>query len=323
MIDFRYHLVTIIAIFLALAVGIVVGTTALNGLVVTDLHHNVARLEAEKAKLTSLNDEFVADLSTNTRFARAVEPLLVAGRLAGRDVAVIGLPGSSRAIRASVVALITAAGARIPADIGLTSRFVDPTEQPLLDALSRDFAPPGQNFASGSPLANVADVLAASLAIRGPGRPPAVGTLGAAAAVVSGFVSNGLVTLASPTPGPAPLVVLVAGPPAAAAPPRTDLAGAAAVALARGFAAQAQAVEMVGPAAAAQTGGALADLRADPAAASVTTSVDGIDTPQGQVAAVFGLLDAASGRGTGAYGSVAGDTATPVLTPPTPSLPAR
>ena len=31
MIDFRYHIVSIIAVFLALAVGIVVGTTALNG----------------------------------------------------------------------------------------------------------------------------------------------------------------------------------------------------------------------------------------------------------------------------------------------------
>ena len=33
MVDFRYHLVSIIAVFLALAVGIVVGTAALNAIV--------------------------------------------------------------------------------------------------------------------------------------------------------------------------------------------------------------------------------------------------------------------------------------------------
>ncbi|MFN2523414.1 MAG: copper transporter, partial [Mycobacteriales bacterium] len=36
-IDFRYHLVSIIAVFLALALGIVVGTTALNGGIVDTL----------------------------------------------------------------------------------------------------------------------------------------------------------------------------------------------------------------------------------------------------------------------------------------------
>ena len=37
MVDFRYHLVSIIAVFLALAVGIVVGTAALNGPVLDSL----------------------------------------------------------------------------------------------------------------------------------------------------------------------------------------------------------------------------------------------------------------------------------------------
>ena len=36
-VDFRYHLVSIIAVFLALALGIVVGTTALNGALLDSL----------------------------------------------------------------------------------------------------------------------------------------------------------------------------------------------------------------------------------------------------------------------------------------------
>ena len=51
MVDFRYHLVTIIAIFLALAVGIVVGTTALNGAILDDLRGRNADLIEDKRGL--------------------------------------------------------------------------------------------------------------------------------------------------------------------------------------------------------------------------------------------------------------------------------
>ena len=42
-ISFRYHLVSIVAVFLALALGIVVGTTALNGPITKDLRNQVER----------------------------------------------------------------------------------------------------------------------------------------------------------------------------------------------------------------------------------------------------------------------------------------
>ena len=47
MIDFRYHLVSIVAIFLALAIGIVLGTTALNGPVTEALQKGNDSLNAD------------------------------------------------------------------------------------------------------------------------------------------------------------------------------------------------------------------------------------------------------------------------------------
>ena len=44
-IDFRYHLVSIVAVFLALALGIVVGATALRGPLVDELKDNSNRLK--------------------------------------------------------------------------------------------------------------------------------------------------------------------------------------------------------------------------------------------------------------------------------------
>ena len=49
MIDFRYHLVSLIAVFLAVALGIVIGTTALNGPILDDLESQVvAEVDHEK-----------------------------------------------------------------------------------------------------------------------------------------------------------------------------------------------------------------------------------------------------------------------------------
>ena len=46
MISFRYHVVSIVAVFLALALGVVVGTTALNGPITTDLRNKVDTAKA-------------------------------------------------------------------------------------------------------------------------------------------------------------------------------------------------------------------------------------------------------------------------------------
>ena len=54
MIDFRYHIVSIVAIFLALTIGIVVGTTALNGPVLDDLRGRVNVQARDKRNLEAL-----------------------------------------------------------------------------------------------------------------------------------------------------------------------------------------------------------------------------------------------------------------------------
>jgi len=50
-IDFRYHLVSLIAVFLAVALGIVIGTTQLNGPLTDNLQGQVTALQADKRSL--------------------------------------------------------------------------------------------------------------------------------------------------------------------------------------------------------------------------------------------------------------------------------
>ena len=91
MIDFRYHLVSLIAVFLAVALGIIIGTTALNEPIQADIEGQVTDLEQDKRALEDRTQQLQAQLDTADSFADAVAPVLVerrAGRPqrpAGRD----------------------------------------------------------------------------------------------------------------------------------------------------------------------------------------------------------------------------------------------
>ena len=50
MIDFRYHLVSIVAVFLALAIGIVLGSTELQGPTYNLLNQTTAKLQNESTR---------------------------------------------------------------------------------------------------------------------------------------------------------------------------------------------------------------------------------------------------------------------------------
>ena len=51
MINFRYHVVSLTAVFLALAIGLVVGTAALNGPVADSLNNQVTSLRKDNTQL--------------------------------------------------------------------------------------------------------------------------------------------------------------------------------------------------------------------------------------------------------------------------------
>ena len=84
MIDFRYHLVSLIAVFLAVALGIVIGTTALNEPILADIENQVADLEQDKRDLEDRTQVLQTQVDTADAFETAVAPALVDGTLAGQ-----------------------------------------------------------------------------------------------------------------------------------------------------------------------------------------------------------------------------------------------
>src|SRR5689334_14115290 len=89
----RYHAASLIAVFIALAIGILVGAEfggdALN-ITRRDLEHSlVGNLQDARSQVNDLN----ADLNRSDEFAERVYPVLTRERLEGRRIAILALGG--------------------------------------------------------------------------------------------------------------------------------------------------------------------------------------------------------------------------------------
>ena len=109
MISFRYHLVSIVAVFLALALGIVVGTTALNGPITKDLRNQLHDAEDERDALNAQVKALQAQREDAGQFATTYGAQLVAGSLSGQDVLVIEMPGATSEMEDGLSEQLTAA----------------------------------------------------------------------------------------------------------------------------------------------------------------------------------------------------------------------
>jgi Copper transport outer membrane protein, MctB len=320
-IDFRYHLVSIIAIFLALAVGIVLGTTTLNGTALHNIQSQVKRLSSDKTAQRQQIDALHAQVKDAESFIGATEPTLTANALNGQRVAVITAPETPGNIRTSLLTSLQHAGAVVTNDIRLSSAFTDPKQSAALDDLATRLVVPGSLPAKATGASLAAAELAQVLVTK-PGAKPA--GQDAISTTLAGFQQGSFLTVAGTPGGPASLAVVLVPPAPRTPTDGTKQAGQLMSDLAASFGSRAAATLVAGPAAAAAPGGMLSIVRQDRAATRVASSVDTLEAPAGRVAAVLALRGALSGRlgaygfGTGASGPLpASPSPTPTATPST------
>ncbi|BEP15979.1 copper transporter [Acidothermaceae bacterium B102] len=141
MIDFRYHIVSIVGIFLALAIGLVLGTTTLDPVLTHNLSSNIKTLTAEKQSLRDQLSTAQGDLSQAGSFISAVEAPLIAGRLTGHKVLVISAPNAPSSLRTKMTKAISDAGGVVTGQIGITADYLDPVNQTRLGDVVNSVAP--------------------------------------------------------------------------------------------------------------------------------------------------------------------------------------
>lgn len=137
MIDFRYHLVSIVSIFLALAVGIVLGAGPLQGEIGDTLSREVAGLRQDKAQLNTQLQQSTAARDGLDAYVGETNPVVLAAVLAERRVALVVLPGSDAGVVESTSAVLRSAGASVVSTASVTDTWVTTDESA---AAARDTA---------------------------------------------------------------------------------------------------------------------------------------------------------------------------------------
>jgi hypothetical protein len=99
--DFRYHALSLVAVFLALMVGLLLGVAIGDQGLVSGAERNLRQsLRAEVRNAQADADSKSKQLAEERRFQDAVYPLLVANRLGGKRIGLVGIGGlSDSAIR--------------------------------------------------------------------------------------------------------------------------------------------------------------------------------------------------------------------------------
>ena len=312
MVDFRYHLVSIIAVFLALAVGIVLGTTALKGPVLDDLRDNIKRLSSDKRVLESEVGTLRGQVNVADDFAATVGPGLVRGTLADQRVLLVTTPDTPADLVQRVITLLGESGASVTGQLRVLPTMSDPERAKVVEDLVAEVVPAGVDLPDGRTLDRATAELAAALAT--PARGKSV-EISEAQAVVSAFEEADLVQFEGEggTLRQATLAVVLSGPAPVGEPEDSQAEQREAVlSLAAALDERARGTVVAGPATSATDRGVVGALRQDSSRAAEVSGVDNADRGVGQVAVVLALAEQARG-GSGQYG------AGPRATAPLPS----
>ena len=211
MIDFRYHLVSIVAVFLALGLGLLVGATALQP---TALGGLIRLSQQERKQIDSAlatNRQLSRQIAANDQFAQSVAPQLLDQLLAGERVVVVEAPGASGQVISGVDQALAQAGAAVSGHVQLQNKFFDtsPSTEQQLSQLAQQFAPPGASL-HGSPVAQASQVIAGAILTKdGPGQPVAGQRDAASVALLSGFGAGGFLNVTGHPDARATLAVVI------------------------------------------------------------------------------------------------------------------
>jgi Copper transport outer membrane protein, MctB len=318
MIDFRYHLVSIVAVFLALGIGLLLGATALQPSTLAGLIKTSQRERHQIDSLIAGNGQLNRQISSNDQFAAANAPLMLGQLLAGERVVVVEAPGASGQVVSGIDQALTEADAIISGHIQIQSRFFDvsPATQEQLTQLAQQFAPAGVTL-HGSPVAQASEVLADAILTKdGAGQPGAGAADSASAALLSGFGAGGFLTRSGHPEARATLTVVVT-PESPSTTSDSNPASQRLVTLAQALNLVGQGTVMAGSVSGSGPGSAIDVIRAGGRGGRIST-VDDADHTIGQIVVAQALYEQLRGI-SGSYGSTSSAAAPGPSPAPTPS----
>lgn len=215
MIDFRYHLVSLIAVFMALAVGIVLGAGPLRDTIGDTLTGQVQDLRADRERLRGELEATELDVTERTTYLEQSAGVLLENTLTDQRVTVVTLPGTSTDDVKAVRDRLAQAGAQVDGEVAVTDAWTDPDNRSFRQTFAGQLLGYLQPAPAADASAETIFALALGHALTG---AAADGKRTADAATLMDLLTSAdapLVTLTTEPTAPADATVLVGPRPAA------------------------------------------------------------------------------------------------------------
>ena len=326
MIDFRYHLVSIVAVFLALAIGIVLGSTELQGPAFSLLDKTTSKLQNELGQVSSQRDTAQQQATEGDLYAQAIEPTVLRDLLTGRRLLIVTEPGAQSSVVSGITTAAIHAGATVTGEINLQPKFFD-TSGTAQDSLSLTTSNVAQTAgiqldASATYQQQAAQVIASEILTASPvpagSSQPAVGPGTVAATMLQAYAASQFLSTSGKPATPATLAVVVT-PQNAPSDGSADQLAQVLVPLVQELAAKSAATVVVGSSTGSGAGSPISVLRSNSVSSQVS-SVDDADLAAGQTVAIQALAVELAGGKAGSYGFTANGASAIAPSPaPTPS----
>ncbi len=312
MITFRYHIVSLTAVLLALAAGVVLGAGPLDG----QLGTGGVTSEEQQAEIDTLDTQVQSlqgRVSYDDAAAAALAPAVLPRKLKKLSVVVVVTPGVEPGQVTALTDAVRASGAAVTGVVDVLPAWLDPDQGTVLGSLAAQLVPADAELPSGGVYAKAGAALATALVTNAavpPSQPDETSV-----ALLTGFEEGGFIDTTGDPAVQAQLALVVSPSPAKDLTP--EAASATNDALLPLVAAldAGQGSVLAGAEGSADPGGLVAALRESGPVRRTVSSVDVADVPSGIIASVLALAQQSAGV-SGQYGIGPGaDAAMPPLQP--------
>lgn len=308
MISLRQHALSLAAVFLALAVGVVLGSGFLSDTLLSSLRDEKKDLNTQINGLNDQKNVLNQKLSAANNFDTQLAGRMVHDALAGKSVVVFRTPDSKDDDVAAVSKFIGQAGGTVTGTVSLTQEFVEAnSSEKLQTVVNSSVLPAGQQLSTklvdqGSQAGDLMGI--ALLANPDPAVPPVDDTQ--RNIVLAALRDTGFITYQSADHmGAANAALVVTG---GALPHDAGNQGVSVARFSAALAPHGSGTLLAGRDGAASGAAAVAVTRADAGLNGAISTVDDVDAAPGRITAVLGLHDLLGGGHPGQYGTGHGAT---------------
>ncbi len=311
MISLRQHAISLAAVFLALAIGVVLGSGLLSDTVLSGLRDEKKDLQGTISELTEKNNALNEKLSAANNFDAQMSARMVRDALGGKSVVVIRTPDSADDDVDAAVRILGQAGASVTGIVALTQEFVEANSaEKLRSVVNSSILPAGAQLSTAlvDQGSQAGDLLGIALLAD---RDPNAASVDEVQrqTVLAALRDTGFITYGSDRFEAANAALIITG---GALGEDAGNQGATVARFAAAMAPRGSGTVLAGRDGSASGSAALSVVRSDAGLSSAVTTVDDIGAESGRITAALALQEAIGGAASGQYGIGKGATAVTV-----------